>query len=58
MVNSESEFHDALDTLVSEATSKDIDVMGAWDIREADRSKSGWSIEITRFERDQLESEN
>ena len=58
MTNSESEFHDALDALISEAASKDIDVVGAWDVRDADRPRSGWSVEITRFASERLESEN
>ena len=49
LTDSEAEFHDALGTLVSEATSKDVDVTGARDVYDVDGERSGWTIEINKF---------
>lgn len=46
MVDSKSEFHDALDALVSEAAEKGIDVEGGWDVRSPDGRQSDWTVEI------------
>lgn len=46
MVDSESEFHDALTALVLEAAEKGIDVEGGWDVRNPDGRQSDWTVEI------------
>lgn len=57
MVGSESEFHDALGALIAEATEHGTDVAGAWDVRDADGERSGWTVEITKFANESADPE-
>ena len=49
MVDSESEFHDALAALLVEADRNGIDVEGGWNVRNPDETRPDWTVEITRI---------
>ena len=49
MVDTESEFRDALADLLMRAAAKGVDVEGGWDVRNPDRGKPDWTVEIVEL---------
>ena len=48
MVDSASEFHEKLASLISEAVENDTEVTGGWDVHDADEN-TDWTVEITEL---------
>lgn len=46
MADSESGFHDALGSLISESAKRGTDVTGGWDVEDSD-GNTIWTVEIT-----------
>ena len=54
MVDSTSEFHEKLASLLSEAAENGIEATGGWDVHDADEN-TDWTVEITELSNESVE---